>query len=293
MGSAPAELVHLGRCDRCQRGQWGFPSCRPCVCHGHADECTPCHTGACLSAGTTLGVSTVKGEPGAAVTSRWVGTPLREDAAFPSPPAGALLASMGTLGCSHGASAAPAPAPKGPGACDTSATSCHRDGYSQQVVCHCRAGYTGEWGGAGAGPGWSSWAEHSRLPPTVGRAAAAVVPRAPGDPSRPGGGCQPCECSGNIDPRTDACDPRRGNACICLHHTEGPRCAHCKPGFHGQAAFLDRAVTVSVGMGGDHWGSLTGAHPLTGVPISAGTGCTCNLLGTDPYSARPTDRLQL
>ncbi|XP_043298184.1 laminin subunit beta-2 [Cervus canadensis] len=208
-GQCPCRAGAFGlRCDRCQRGQWGFPSCRPCVCHGHADECDP-HTGACLGCRDHTA-----GEHCERCIAGFHGDPRLP----------------------YGGQCRPCPCPEGPGSRRHFATSCHRDGYSQQVMCHCRAGYTG-------------------------LRCEACAPGHFGDPSRPGGGCQPCECSGNIDPTDpDACDPRSGQCLRCLHHTEGPRCAHCKPGFHGQAA-------------------RQSCHR-----------CTCNLLGTDPRQCPSTDR---
>lgn len=132
----------------------------------------------------------------------------------------------------------PCPCPEGPESQRNFATSCHRDGYSQQIVCHCRSGYTG-------------------------LRCDTCAPGHFGDPSRPGGRCLPCECSGNIDPMDpDACDPRTGQCLRCLYHTEGPHCAYCKPGFHGQA-------------------TRQSCHR-----------CTCNLLGTNPQQCPSTDQCQ-
>lgn len=195
------------RCDHCQRGQWGFPNCRPCVCNGRADECDA-HTGACLGCRDYTG-----GEHCERCIAGFHGDPRLP----------------------YGGQCRPCPCPEGPGSQRHFATSCHRDGYSQQIVCHCRAGYTG-------------------------LRCEACAPGHFGDPSKPGGRCQLCECSGNIDPTDpDACDPHTGQCLRCLHHTEGPHCGHCKPGFHGQAA-------------------RQSCHR-----------CTCNLLGTDPQRCPSTD----
>ncbi|XP_036049161.1 laminin subunit beta-2 [Onychomys torridus] len=208
-GQCPCRTGAFGlRCDHCQRGQWGFPNCRPCVCNGRADECDT-HTGACLGCRDYTG-----GEHCERCIAGFHGDPR----------------------LTYGGQCRPCPCPEGPGSQRHFATSCHRDGYSQQIVCHCRAGYTG-------------------------LRCEACAPGHFGDPSKPGGRCQLCDCSGNIDPMDpDACDPHTGQCLRCLHHTEGPRCGHCKPGYHGQAA-------------------RQSCHR-----------CTCNPLGTNPQQCPSTDQ---
>lgn len=58
-----------------------------------------------------------------------------------------------------------------------------------------------------------------------------------GNPSQPGGRCQPCRCSNNIDMSDlDACDRRTGECKKCLYNTEGPDCGVCKSGYYGDAS---------------------------------------------------------
>ncbi|XP_078470535.1 laminin subunit beta-2-like isoform X1 [Lampetra planeri] len=105
----------------------------------------------------------------------------------------------------------PCPCPGGPGSGRHFASSCHEDPHSQRVVCSCRPGYTG-----------SSCEE--------------CAPGHHGNPHEAGGSCRPCRCHGNIDP-TDpgSCDRRSGVCLRCLHHSHGPDCGACLPGFYGNA----------------------------------------------------------
>ena len=57
-----------------------------------------------------------------------------------------------------------------------------------------------------------------------------------GDPEVPGGQCQPCDCTNNIDiSRPGNCDARTGECLLCLFNTAGFNCERCRDGFFGDA----------------------------------------------------------
>uniref|UniRef100_A0A8C1SX85 Laminin, beta 2 (laminin S) n=1 Tax=Cyprinus carpio TaxID=7962 RepID=A0A8C1SX85_CYPCA len=106
----------------------------------------------------------------------------------------------------------PCPCPEGPNSGRHFAASCYQDNRNKQVVCNCNQGYTG---------------------PRCDECAPGYY----GDPSKPGGRCQPCRCSNNIDlSDPEACDKRTGQCLKCLYNTEGPDCGVCKSGYYGDAS---------------------------------------------------------
>ncbi|XP_054924474.1 laminin subunit alpha isoform X2 [Dermacentor andersoni] len=57
-----------------------------------------------------------------------------------------------------------------------------------------------------------------------------------GQPDVIGSSCEPCHCSGNIDPENPAsCDSVTGECVLCLNNTFGTACELCAPGFYGDA----------------------------------------------------------
>ncbi|XP_039372294.1 laminin subunit beta-1 [Mauremys reevesii] len=107
--------VYGRQCDRCLPGYWGFPSCQPCQCNGHTDDCDP-YTGECLNCrDSTTGHNCERCLGG------YYGDPV--------------------LG--SGDHCRPCPCPDGPESGRQFASSCYQDPITLQIVCVCDVGYIG------------------------------------------------------------------------------------------------------------------------------------------------------
>ncbi|KAJ7307995.1 hypothetical protein JRQ81_008495 [Phrynocephalus forsythii] len=77
-------------------------------------------------------------------------------------------------------------------------------------------------------------------------------------PVRP---CEPCQCSGNVDPNAVGnCDPASGQCLRCLYNTDGDHCERCQRGFYGDPLAADPAEKCTQGslQGPDFCDGLTG-----------------------------------
>ncbi|XP_072507510.1 laminin subunit beta-2-like isoform X3 [Notamacropus eugenii] len=109
----------------------------------------------------------------------------------------------------------PCPCPGFPGSGSYHGTSCQADGGSERILCLCAPGYAG---------------------PRCDRCSAGYFGRPWPEGVVGGAPCRPCQCNNNIDPSDPmACDPLSGHCQRCLHHTHGPHCSHCQPGYYGNA----------------------------------------------------------
>ncbi|KAL0267895.1 UNVERIFIED_CONTAM: hypothetical protein PYX00_010038 [Menopon gallinae] len=105
----------------------------------------------------------------------------------------------------------PCPCPGSEDSGHSFASRCHLDPRTKDVVCECFIGY----GGA---------------------RCDVCADNYYGDPEFPGGSCQACNCSNNVDiTRPGNCDPRTGRCLQCLFNTEGDHCEFCKEGYFGDA----------------------------------------------------------
>ncbi|KAM7003159.1 laminin subunit beta-1-like isoform 1-T1 [Tautogolabrus adspersus] len=103
------------QCDRCLPGHWGFPTCQPCTCNGHADNCDH-ETGRCFDC---------KDHSTGHTCDRCL------DGYYGDP----------VLGL--GDHCRPCRCPDGPGSLRQFAGSCYRGDESQQAICVCNTGYKG------------------------------------------------------------------------------------------------------------------------------------------------------
>uniref|UniRef100_A0AAR2J5X9 Laminin, beta 2-like n=1 Tax=Pygocentrus nattereri TaxID=42514 RepID=A0AAR2J5X9_PYGNA len=195
-GQCPCNAGAHGRqCSNCQHGHWGFPNCRPCQCNGHAESCDP-HTGACHECRDhTAGHQCERCMDG------FYGNPV--------------------LG--SGEHCRPCPCPGYLDSGHSNGDSCHMDPASNQIICHCKQGYTG---------------------PRCDQCAPGFY----GNPEQAGGECRPCECNGNIvaeDP--GSCDQHTGQCLKCLYNTDGLSCSECKPGYYGNALVRDCCTCMTLG----------------------------------------------
>ncbi|GFT48977.1 laminin subunit alpha [Nephila pilipes] len=94
------------------------------------------------------------------------------------------------------------------------AESCEVSPSGQEISCVCKPGYYGA------------------------RCEACAIGFY-GSPEILGSTCQPCQCSGNIDPsRPGSCDSVTGQCILCLNNTFGSACELCAPGFYGDAVSI-------------------------------------------------------
>lgn len=97
----------------------------------------------------------------------------------------------------------------------THAEQCDLDVRTNDMVCYCQEGYSG-----------------SRC--------SVCAENYFGNPDKPGGICEKCECNQNVDPgQYGNCDLRTGKCLKCLYETTGDHCEFCRDGFHGDALAQD------------------------------------------------------
>uniref|UniRef100_A0A4W5NYI1 Laminin EGF-like domain-containing protein n=1 Tax=Hucho hucho TaxID=62062 RepID=A0A4W5NYI1_9TELE len=116
MGQCPCRQGASGRqCSDCQPGQWGFPSCRPCQCNGHADGCNP-QTGECQACRDYT-----DGQLCERCGNGFFGNPVLGSGDH----------------CRH------CPCPGNAESGHSNGHSCHADSSSNQILCNCKQGYIG------------------------------------------------------------------------------------------------------------------------------------------------------
>ncbi|XP_044782389.2 laminin subunit gamma-3 isoform X3 [Bubalus bubalis] len=91
--------------------------------------------------------------------------------------------------------------------------------------------------------------------------------------------CQPCQCSGNVDPNAVGnCDPLSGRCLRCLHNTTGAHCGHCREGFYG-SALAPRPADKCAPCSCNPEGSVSEQRPCD--PVTGQCSCLPHVTGRD------------
>ncbi|ELR51295.1 Laminin subunit gamma-3, partial [Bos mutus] len=91
--------------------------------------------------------------------------------------------------------------------------------------------------------------------------------------------CQPCQCSGNVDPNAVGnCDPLFGRCLRCLHNTTGAHCGHCREGFYG-SALAPRPADKCTPCSCNPEGSVSEQRPCD--PVTGQCSCLPHVTGRD------------
>ncbi|XP_054072022.1 laminin subunit beta-1-like isoform X2 [Rissa tridactyla] len=219
------------RCDHCAPGSYGFGplGCSPCACspEGSVSQLCDAVSGQCRCQHGAVGRQCDQCQPG-----HWGFPACRPcqcngHAEECDPRTGSCLHCRDHTAGRHcercqdgyygdpvlgsGQQCRPCPCPGYPGTRHYHGSACHADEETHHIVCLCAPGYAG---------------------PRCDRCSPGYF----GMPEMEGGACRPCQCNNNIDASDPgACDPRTGQCLRCLYHTAGPHCAHCQPGYYGNA----------------------------------------------------------
>lgn len=73
-----------------------------------------------------------------------------------------------------------------------------------------------------------------------------------------GEGCIPCQCNGHGDALQGFCHNQTGQ-CYCTHHTQGPHCESCLPGYYGDPRWVSHlgwALIICWGRCHQMWGLM-------------------------------------
>lgn len=111
---------------------------------------------------------------------------------------------------------------------------CALDPRSQDVICECETGYSG-----------NSYNFHKLKIKILFSNFKNIVSGARcdqcsenyfGNPEVKGGNCTSCNCNNNVDiSKPGNCDPSSGKCLQCIFNTEGFNCEFCRAGFYGDA----------------------------------------------------------